>query len=398
MNKDYFGLTDSLIKAVEEATKPHTVPKTDKEKKLASLAHPKDKITHKDVMVGRGVIAKEEVEEIDEKASEEEKIDMDMQMKDFLKRGGQVKQLKSKIPLKRSGRMIASGSFSGKERSTNPFGGKSYVRNEGVEELDELNKPTLASYAKKASHDARMTGQLSKDFETAGKKYRRPEMKKAAARLSTEYKEKAWKREAGVNKAVDRLAKEEVELDEMDKSQPSSSRGAEGLPLGKRAEPVKTDKVQSDALKILQKQYKKVKEEVELDEATPTAQQVKQAIGIARDKRYAKGNVSGAVKAMDKVNPGLAQHPAVKKELQKQNEETDTPGNSYEHQCAIHVKHAKLGEGVCLTSQHADPDEEDYIEWYDVMFSDSIERVPSSELEIVVSESHMHAKRKKGKM
>jgi hypothetical protein len=40
----------------------HTTPKTDKEKKLAALAHPKDKITHKDVLVGRGVFAKEEVE------------------------------------------------------------------------------------------------------------------------------------------------------------------------------------------------------------------------------------------------------------------------------------------------------------------------------------------------
>jgi hypothetical protein len=57
--------------------------------------------------------------------------------------------------------------------------------------------------------------------------------------------------------------KENVELDEMDKSQPSSSRGAEGLPLGKKAVPVKTDKVKSDVLKVLQKQYKKVKEEVE---------------------------------------------------------------------------------------------------------------------------------------
>jgi len=42
--------------------KSHTVPKTDKEKKLAALASPKDKITHKDVMVGRGVVRKEEVE------------------------------------------------------------------------------------------------------------------------------------------------------------------------------------------------------------------------------------------------------------------------------------------------------------------------------------------------
>lgn len=41
--------------------KTHTVPKTAKEKDLAALAEPKDKITHADVMVGRGV-KKEEVE------------------------------------------------------------------------------------------------------------------------------------------------------------------------------------------------------------------------------------------------------------------------------------------------------------------------------------------------
>ena len=35
--------------------KAHTIPKTSKEKDLASLAEPKDKITHADVMVGRGV-------------------------------------------------------------------------------------------------------------------------------------------------------------------------------------------------------------------------------------------------------------------------------------------------------------------------------------------------------
>lgn len=44
----------------------HTTPKSDKEKKLAALAHPKDKITHKDVLVGRGVLRKEETE-IEEK-------------------------------------------------------------------------------------------------------------------------------------------------------------------------------------------------------------------------------------------------------------------------------------------------------------------------------------------
>jgi hypothetical protein len=42
--------------------KKTTDPKTKKEKELAALASPKDKITHKDVLVGRGVLNKEEVD------------------------------------------------------------------------------------------------------------------------------------------------------------------------------------------------------------------------------------------------------------------------------------------------------------------------------------------------
>lgn len=45
--------------------KAHTIPKTPKEKSLAALAEPKDKITHADVMTGRGV-KKEEAEQVDE--------------------------------------------------------------------------------------------------------------------------------------------------------------------------------------------------------------------------------------------------------------------------------------------------------------------------------------------
>ena len=77
-------------------------------------------------------------------------------------------------------------------------------------------------------------------------------------------------------------------------------------------------------------------------------------------------------------------------------ESMDTPGNSYEHQCAIHVKSESFGEGRTITTQHADPDAHGNIAWYDVMFEHGIEKyVPTSELEILVSESHMHAKRKK---
>lgn len=43
-----------------------THPKTEKEKDLAAMGHPKDKITHKDVLIGRGVLKKEETEQLDE--------------------------------------------------------------------------------------------------------------------------------------------------------------------------------------------------------------------------------------------------------------------------------------------------------------------------------------------
>lgn len=75
-------------------------------------------------------------------------------------------------------------------------------------------------------------------------------------------------------------------------------------------------------------------------------------------------------------------------------EETDTPGNST-HQCAIHVKHASLGEGKTLFSQHAEPDAQGSIAWYDVMFEHGIEKkVPTMDLEVLVSESHMNHKKK----
>ena len=52
--------------------KSHTVPKTDKEKKLAALASPKDKITHKDVLVGRGVV--KEDEQLDERERSQDEL------------------------------------------------------------------------------------------------------------------------------------------------------------------------------------------------------------------------------------------------------------------------------------------------------------------------------------
>lgn len=64
---------------------------------------------------------------------------------------------------------------------------------------------------------------------------------------------------------------EEIEqVDEMDKSQRSSSRGAEGLATGTKATPVTVKKTAADALKILKKKINPVKEEVgQIEEASP---------------------------------------------------------------------------------------------------------------------------------
>lgn len=74
-------------------------------------------------------------------------------------------------------------------------------------------------------------------------------------------------------------------------------------------------------------------------------------------------------------------------------ESKDTPGNSYAHQCAVHVKSEQFGEGKTLYSQHAEPDENGNIAWYDVMFEEGIKRVNIEDIEILVSENHKNHKK-----
>jgi hypothetical protein len=49
--------------------------------------------------------------------------------------------------------------------------------------------------------------------------------------------------------------------------------------------------------------------------------EIKMAIGVASDKRYAGGNMTGAVKAIDKIKKGLSNHPQVSAVLKRQNED-----------------------------------------------------------------------------
>ena len=50
---------------------------------------------------------------------------------------------------------------------------------------------------------------------------------------------------------------------------------------------------------------------------------IKKAYGILNDPRYKQGNYSGAAKAIDKLSPGLSNHPDVKNAMKRANEEIE---------------------------------------------------------------------------
>ena len=88
------------------------------------------------------------------------------------------------------------------------------VTKEEVEQIDELDKSTLASYVKKASHDVAAKGaatrQFANDSEAARKREDYSEARKKMQMADKTFA-KSWKRREGMAKAVDKLAKEEVE-------------------------------------------------------------------------------------------------------------------------------------------------------------------------------------------
>ena len=69
-------------------------------------------------------------------------------------------------------------------------------------------------------------------------------------------------------------------------------------------------------------------ENVELEERF-TPKEIKMAIGIASDKRYAGGNYSGAVRAIEKIKRGLSNHKQVAAVLKRQNESLDENRNLF---------------------------------------------------------------------
>ena len=81
------------------------------------------------------------------------------------------------------------------------------------------------------------------------------------------------------------------------------------------------------SLQMLSKAKHYLENELAVPEATEekdnegfTDKEIKMAFGVLNDPRYKGGNYTGAVEVINKIAPGLADHPSVKKALQRTNE------------------------------------------------------------------------------
>lgn len=225
--------------------KEHTVPKTAKEKELAKMAPPHDKITHADVMVGRGVKkeeagaskgdeekfhtqldklvhktfgkSKKEMEEMSSKEKmkrglynkEETELDESNHMKmandieAYAKKSGGI----DKNDMMKVASMLKRGDMKGAEKYTMRLDSdprdfllsKMGFNEAKDEQLDELSKKTLGDYIKSAEFDTSLSGMAYGSS---------PEKRKE------KILGKMIKRGKGVAAAVNRLTKEESELDE----------------------------------------------------------------------------------------------------------------------------------------------------------------------------------------
>jgi len=246
-------------KAVKEETKSETEPKTEKEKKLAALASPKDKITHKDVLVGRGVVKEEEVEDLEEVSKDtlqrymhsaksermdptkggQRKTGMDLALKKSIgskdvkvkaagmskkEMGEEVEFSAEEIErieaiaaeLAEAKPTVTSAPTRGANQDQSGFNTKNStadytisdekkLRKEEVEELDELEKSTLGSYVKKAKDS------LVKNRQGYSDALNKPGYTSDDRRY---FSKKSSNRARGIDKAVDKLTEEEVDLEE----------------------------------------------------------------------------------------------------------------------------------------------------------------------------------------
>ncbi len=236
------------------------------------------------------------------------------------------------------------------------------------EQIDELSKDTLASYAKKASKDARIKQHVAADFKSKEAHARNPRKKETWGSIAKKYQSQAWKREDGHNKAVDKLAKEEVQIDEVSKSTlmryiPKASRDvADNVAMAKERQVTMAHATHAGNYDMAKKEsgksqisFKKAmqrlkgidaatkklgtqKEEVELDEAIAKKLPVQHAV----DAVHATLGPKSATRFLSHLSPGTDKHTS----WDKVNDALVKQGVQTHHIASIAQKTSHMNEEV----------------------------------------------------
>ena len=88
-----------------------------------------------------------------------------------------------------------------------------------------------------------------------------------------------------------------------------------------------------------------------------TGKQIRMAFGVLNDPKYRAGNYDGAVEVINKIAPGLADHPSVANALMRANEDT-VEASGYEGQDEYHAHIIRLNGDFDAESPVSDADAE----------------------------------------
>jgi hypothetical protein len=444
-NNQFNRLTRSLVDAtrnvMEKKTNKHghdAVGHEDEDINNDGKNDGTDKYLHNRRKAIASSMKKEEVEAIDElskdkltdyrSAAKKQGTDIQSKMKmgggDWSKDGKDTKTLSKRL----AGYKMAG-------RKTNPDlaasvgKGVKVPANEEVEQVDEISKATMGRYINKAKDSIDMAAYRQGGVEARGSSSRPLEKK-----LS--------KRHKGIETAVKKLTREEVELEEAldaaarygqhhvaikelmksidqhvrnhkdDALKHKDYRGKKGVHWGHVGDLAQVHSQLADIHDRLAQQgeYKKTMgesvEEFDIEQIDELSKSVMGSyVKKAADdfqKRKPKMGYDGQLKKMQNrkvgVNRALDKMYGEDVELDEAPVDGVAAGsmNNDGHLCATKVFHKEWAEGTPIFSQHAEPDADGNIAWYDVMFEHGIEKgVSIEDLDVLMAESHeRHGKRK----
>jgi soluble lytic murein transglycosylase-like protein len=417
-----FNVSDSLYTAVMEVMKKPSqgsTPRNEKEKDLAAMSPPGHLITHGDVLKARGVTMKE-AKKLDPVGKEDDDVNNDGKVNNsdsYLKNrrkaiGSAIKEEDNDVTKKiLDAADFVGGLFTG-ETARKMMEPKKEDKKEANQikpnqksdqpKKDKNVKEGVDVERKQVSANVLPPNTQKKDYENALLKQNRDALRDRFTGTGTARNTGDYTGVAALNsKSYEKTPGSFVTT--VIKNDPSLS--------GNKGDVTSTRFVPSKTVKEGTMRNGKYVDDAPRPGEVPSPDEGYRGAGkplytpVDGKKSTKKPQPGSRTKAMDDVEEEIVQEMSSKMKMKlglynkkktSVKENTDTPGNGYEHQCAIHVKSESFGEGRTITTQHADLDENGHIAWYDVMFEHGIERyVPTDELEILVSESHMHSMKKK---